>query len=69
MSKQLSRAMMKDKDVKKHPYDFIIQGNYGHGWEDVNTEDNYSDARRSLREYDENERGYSHRKIIRRIKK
>jgi hypothetical protein len=33
---------------------FVIQGNYGHGWEDENEEDNRKDGKRSLREYREN---------------
>lgn len=30
---------------------FVIQGNYGYGWEDENEEDNRTDGKRSLREY------------------
>lgn len=38
----------KTKDV------YIIQGNYGHGWEDENTEDTRADGKRSLQEYRSN---------------
>jgi len=36
---------------------YVIQGNYGHGWEDVVEEDNREDASKRLREYRENEGG------------
>jgi hypothetical protein len=43
------------------PREWVIQGNYGEGWEDVNTETTREDAERSLKEYRENEPQYSHR--------
>lgn len=45
----------------------VIQGNYGHGWEDVNTEDSWTAGRKSLREYDANE-PHPHRLITRRVR-
>lgn len=55
------------KKVNKWLYLYIIQGHYGdYGWEDVNTEETLKDARRSLREYNENEPQYPHRRIRRR---
>ncbi len=53
---------------KTYQKDYVVQGNYGHGWEDVNTEETARDAIRSRKEYDDNERGYAHRWIIRRSK-
>ncbi len=44
---------------------FVIQGNYGQGWEDENEETTREDARRSLREYRENGPG-QYRRITRR---
>ena len=38
-----------------------IQSNNGYGWESVNCEETRTDARRSLREYRENEPQHSHR--------
>lgn len=54
------------RESKTH-IEFIIQGNYGYGWDDENTELNVKDARRSLREYRENGSG-SYRLIRRRVK-
>ncbi len=34
--------------------EYRIMTNYGYGWEVENTEDNYTDAKRSLKEYKEN---------------
>lgn len=45
-------------------YEYEIRGNYESGWECVNTETTKEDARRSLREYNENEPQYPH-KIVR----
>lgn len=49
---------------------YIIQGNYGygHGWEDLHTEEDGKEARARLREYRENERGTPFRVIKRREK-
>jgi hypothetical protein len=46
---------------------FVIQGNYGQGWEDVTEEEKFSEAKARLKEYDENE-SYPHRRITRRVK-
>ncbi len=55
------------KRVPKTRSVYIIQGNYGyHGWEDENEEDNFVDARRSLKEYRENGPGL-YRLIRRRV--
>lgn len=44
---------------------YITQGNYGSGWEDVDTNEDKQEAKRSLREYDDNEL-YPHRLVVRR---
>ena len=53
---------------KRKTYDkWIIQGNYGYGWDDENTELTYRDARRSIKEYRENGSG-NYRLVKRRVK-
>ena len=47
---------------------FVIQGDYGQGWEDVTEEESYIEAKNRLHEYNENEPQYPHRRIIRREK-
>lgn len=53
---------------RKTQDEYAIQGNYGQGFEDVITEDNYKEARLRLKEYRENEPQYCHRLVKRRIK-
>ena len=48
--------------------EFMVQGAYGQGWEDLTSEDNRPEARERLREYKENELSYDHRLITRRVK-
>lgn len=45
----------------------IVQGNYGHGWEDLTASTDYKEARDNLRDYRQNEPG-PHRLIKRREK-
>ena len=40
---------------------WVVQGNYGQGWEDVTAEDTRAEAIERLREYQENEPQYAHR--------
>jgi hypothetical protein len=40
--------------IRKTVDEYRIMTNYGYGWEVENTEDKYTDAKRSLREYREN---------------
>ena len=40
---------------------WVIEGNYGYGWEEVTAEDSYKDARENMRLYRENEPEYPHR--------
>lgn len=49
------------KARRKMKDEFEVQGNYGQGWECVTTEETLQEARKRLKEYDENETGYSHR--------
>jgi hypothetical protein len=58
----------KKSETIKRKYVFVIQGNYGQGWEDVTEEESFLEARERLKEYDENEPQYPHRRIMRRIK-
>lgn len=44
--------------------EYVIQGNYGQGWEDENFETTHKDAKRSIKEYRENGPG-SYRLIVR----
>lgn len=46
--------------------EYVIQGNYGQGWEDENTEETLADACRSLKEYRANGPGI-YRRITRRV--
>lgn len=53
--------------VNKYNYIWVIQQyTESHEWEDVNAEETPEDARRSLREYRENQPEYPCRKILRR---
>lgn len=47
--------------VRKTRDEFEIQGNYGHGWETVVTEENAAVAREQLNIYNANEPRYPHR--------
>lgn len=58
----------KPKEKKnKWKYIFVIQGNYGQGWEDLTEEEHYLEGRERLKEYEENEPEYPHRKIMRKV--
>jgi len=43
------------RKTNKYIYLYIIQGNYGDGWEDLTAEEEYREARARLREYYEDE--------------
>lgn len=47
---------------------YIVQGNYGYGWEDLTEEATRKEARIQLLCYNINERNYPHRLIVRREK-
>jgi len=49
----------------KFTYLYVIQGNYGFGWEDLTQSENYKEARADLKDYRNNEPG-PHRMIQRR---
>ena len=51
----------KTKDV------FVVQGNYGYGWNDLTYESSLKEAREQKRAYEDNE-NYPHRIIKRREK-
>lgn len=46
--------------------EYVVQGNYGWGWEDVTVEDTRAEALQRLWEYRANEPRYPHRLIVRR---
>ena len=46
---------------RKTKDEWEIQGNYGHGWEMVTTEETYRQAREQLKCYRENDPGTPHR--------
>lgn len=52
--------------VTKYVAVYVVQGNYGQGWEDLTAHDNRKDARSEMRVYDDNE-SYPHRVIQRRV--
>lgn len=56
--------------VRKTRDEFTVQGNYGygHGWEDLTSEDTSKEARKRLREYRENEPGVPFRMVCKRVK-
>jgi hypothetical protein len=41
----------------KFDYLWVLQGNYGHGWEDLTAEETWREIRARKREYVENEGG------------
>ena len=55
------------KKQNKYSYVFVIQGNYGYGWDDLTEEETYKEAREQLKCYNENEPNVFHRKIQRRV--
>lgn len=56
------------KRINKWVTEYIVQGNYGygHGWEDLCSEETYRDGRAQLECYNENEPA-PHRLIARRV--
>lgn len=52
--------------MNKYEYLWVVQGNYGQGWEDL-TCGNYREARDNLKDHRLNEVGIPFRKIQRRI--
>jgi len=53
---------------RKTTDEFIIQGNYGQGWEDVAAYETRKERKVDYKLYQENEPQYSHRTITRRVK-
>ena len=56
----------KTKRINKWNRQYVVQGNYGYGWDDLVTHDNRTDARNDYLWYQKNESN-SHRIIERRI--
>lgn len=54
--------MEESKKVEaKSDYNYVVQGNYGYGWDDLVTEETMEDAKKTKQEYEENEPEYKHR--------
>jgi hypothetical protein len=53
--------------TRKTADEWTIQGNYGHGWEDLSAYDKRDEARADLRAYRENEAGTPFRLVKRRV--
>ena len=62
-SKKIEAKERTTKDV------YVVQGNYGQGWEDVFESEDRKDAKDRLKEYNENEKEYAHKLITHRVKK
>lgn len=43
------------KTLTKYVYEWVVQGHYGNGWEDLTTETGYREGIARLREYNTNE--------------
>ncbi len=52
--------------INKYIYLYVVQGNYGYGWEDVDASESRKEALESLRSYCKNESHHAHRLIKRR---
>lgn len=55
------------KSKNKYLYLFIVQGNYGYGWDDLEECETYYEARTAWKDYAINEVNYPHRIIRRRV--
>jgi hypothetical protein len=62
----LLRAVRERVEGEPTTVEYEVQGNYGHGWECLVTEDDVADARQRLNEYNTEEPQYAHR--IKRVK-
>lgn len=52
----------------KYRYTFVVQGNYGYGWDDLTESDTVAEARKDLRDYRANEFGGASHRIVKRRK-
>jgi hypothetical protein len=50
----------------KYETEYVTQGNFGQGWEDVTTEDNKPGGYSRLKEYKANDRAHPYRMVTRR---
>lgn len=53
--------------ANKYTYEYVVQGSYGSGWDDLTTHASLKAARAVMRAYDDNE-SYPHRLIFRRTR-
>lgn len=54
--------------IRKTKDEYIVQGNYGQGWEDITAEPTRKECKERLKEYRENEPQYNHRMIVKRVR-
>lgn len=54
--------------IRKTRDEYNIEGNYGYGWDYIITAEDKKDAKRLLKEYQENESNYPHRIKKHRVK-
>ena len=50
----------------KYTYLYVVQGNYGQGWEDISASESFRESRSDLKAYRENMPEYAYRRIQRR---
>lgn len=55
--------------MNKYEYLHVVQGDFGHGWEDVTAATNPREALNLLRDYRGNDPDHAYRKIFRREKR
>lgn len=60
-------TMGRNPRVSKTKLVYVLQGNYGYGWDDLLEEETYREAKAQAKVYRENERNASHRVITRRV--
>lgn len=67
MAYKIPSTKVKEKKEPKTREVFVVQGNYGQGWEDVTQETSWVGGKNRLKEYNDNEGMYGHRLISRRV--
>ncbi len=65
--KKMIAEVKSNPRVSKTKKVYVLQGNYGYGWDDLLEEDTYREAKAQAKVYRENERNASHRVITRRV--
>lgn len=65
MKKQPAKKSVKAARENKYVNEYVLQGNYGQGWEDLVSYDSRQEGNVDLKAYNENEQGVPHRLITR----